>query len=190
MVSSGRVADVGVRPPSSRALWLVLKLPDISTSESVVAGRHDASFVTISNRVALSHPVLTGISREHLAGLIEELADPWLACQESALRERRGGRDRLRAEGAGPNHRLPFVDRVIATLVIMRFQLPHAALAVLYGVDRSTVTRAVREIRPLPEQRGFAVPGRPGVRLRTLADVFAHAAAEGWSCASTALRSR
>jgi hypothetical protein len=102
-----------------------------------------------------------------------------LARQESALRERRGGQDRLRAEGAGPNHRLPFVDRVIATLV-MRFQLPHAALAVLYGVDRSTVTRAVHEIRPLLEQRGFAVPGRrPGVRLHTLTDVFAYAAAEG-----------
>jgi hypothetical protein len=42
---------------------------------------------------------------------------------------RPGGWDPLRAEGGGPNHRLPFTDRVIATLVIMRFQLPHAALA-------------------------------------------------------------
>lgn len=97
--------------------------------------------------------------------------------QESQLRDRRGGRDRLRAEGAGPDHRLVFVDRVIVTLVILRFQLPHAVLAVLHGVDRSTVTRAVHEIRPLLTRRGFAVPARPGVRLRTLADVFA--AAEG-----------
>jgi hypothetical protein len=37
----------------------------------------------------------------------------------------------------------------------------------------------VQEIRPLLEQRGFAVPGRPGVRLKTLTDVFAYAAAEG-----------
>ncbi|MCT9077864.1 transposase [Streptomyces fulvoviolaceus] len=72
-----------------------------------------------------------------------------------------------------------FTDRVIAALVILRFQLPHAALAVLYGVDRCTITRAVHEIRPLLAARGFAVPGRPDVRLRTLADVFAHAAAEG-----------
>ncbi|MFG1711007.1 transposase family protein [Nonomuraea sp. M3C6] len=42
-------------------------------------------------------------------------------------------------------------------------------------MDRSTVTRSVHEIRPLLEQRGFAVPGRPGVRLHTLADVFAYA---------------
>jgi hypothetical protein len=111
--------------------------------------------------------------------LIEELADPWLAGRESALRVRRGGRDRLRGEGAGPGRELPFVDRVIATLVIVRFQLPHAALAVFFEVNRSTITRAVHEVRPLLAARGFAVPGRPELRLRSLADVFAYAAAEG-----------
>jgi hypothetical protein len=111
--------------------------------------------------------------------LIEELAPRWLAQQESALRVRRGGRDRLRAAGAGPGRELPFADRVIVTLVVLRFQLPHAALAVFFGVDRSTITRAVHEIRPLLAARGFAVPGAPGVRLRTLADVFAYAASQG-----------
>lgn len=53
------------------------------------------------------------------------------------------------------------------------------ALALLYEVDRSTITRAVGEIRPLLAERGFAVPGKPGLRLKTLADVFAYAAAEG-----------
>ena len=57
-----------------------------------------------------------------------ELAPPWVAQQESRLRDRRG-RDRLRAEGAGPDHELPFADRVIITLVMLRFQLPHAARA-------------------------------------------------------------
>ena len=47
------------------------------------------------------------------------------------------------------------------------------------GVHRSTITRAVGEIRPLLAARGFAVPGQPGLRLRTLADVFAYAAAQG-----------
>jgi hypothetical protein len=64
-------------------------------------------------------------------------------------------------------------------LVVLRFQLPHAALALFYGVDRSTITRAVQEIRPLLAARGFAVPGEPGLRLRTLADVFAYAASHG-----------
>jgi len=74
---------------------------------------------------------------------------------------------------------LVFTDRVIATTVIPRLQLPHDALAHFYGVDRSTVTRAVHEIRPLLAARGFAVPGHRNLRLRTLADVFAYAASHG-----------
>jgi len=127
----------------------------------------------------LSHRICTGIGRRRLGKLIGELAPAWLARQESALRGRRGGRDRLRAAGAGPNHDLPFADRVVATLVILRFQLPHAALALFSGVSRPTITRAVHEIRPLLAARGFAVPGAPGVRLDTLADVFAYAASQG-----------
>lgn len=129
-------------------------------------------------RAALSHRICTGIGRRRLGKLIEELAPAWLARQESRLLQRRG-HARLRAEGAGPGHDLPFADRVIVTLVVLRFQLPHAAMAVFYGVHRSTITRAVGEIRPLLAARGFAVPGKPGLRLRTLADVFAYAAAEG-----------
>jgi hypothetical protein len=126
----------------------------------------------------LSHRICTGIPRRRLGKLIAELGPAWLAQQESRLRERRGG-ERVRAAGAGPDHDLPFADRVIVTLVILRFQLPHAAVAVFYGVHRSTITRAVGEVRPLLAARGFAVPGKPGLRLATLADVFAYAAAEG-----------
>jgi hypothetical protein len=129
-------------------------------------------------RTALSQRIFTGLSPRRLGKLVAGLADVWMAAEEGRLRERRG-HDRLRAPGAGPDHDLVFVDRVVVTLVVLRFQLPHAALAVLYGVDRSTVTRAVHEVRPLLAARGFAVPGRPGLRLHTLADVFAYASAEG-----------
>jgi hypothetical protein len=127
-------------------------------------------------RAALTHRVFTGLSRQHLADLIDELADPWTAAHQSALQQRRG---HPRQRAAGAHHRLVFCDRVLVTLVILRFQLPHQALAVLYGVDRATVTRAVGEVRPLLAARGFAVPGLPGMRLRTLADVVAYAAAHG-----------
>ncbi|MET7484173.1 transposase family protein [Streptomyces sp. NPDC005538] len=100
-----------------------------------------------------------------------------MAAEEGRLHERRG-RSRLRAAGAGPSHQLVFTDRVIAALVVLRFQLPHAAPALLNGVDRSTLTRAVHEVRPLLSARGFAVPGHGDRRLRTLADVLAYAAAE------------
>jgi len=126
----------------------------------------------------LGKRIFTGIQPRRLGKLIADLPGAWTAAEESRLRERRG-HERMRAPGAGPDHDLPFVDRVIVALVYLRFQLPHAALAVLYGVDRSTITRAVGEIRPLLAARGFAVPGEADVRLRTLADVFAYAAAHG-----------
>ena len=105
-----------------------------------------------------------------------ELAGPWQGRRESDLRARRG-RDRLRAAGAGRGQDLAFTDRVLVTLAVLRLQIPHAALAVMYGVHRSTVTRAVRQVRPLLAGRGYATPAGP--RLHTLADAFAYAAAHG-----------
>jgi len=126
----------------------------------------------------LGKRVFTGIQPGRLGKLIADLSGAWTAAEESRLRERRG-HERMRAPGGGPDHGLPFADRVIVTLVNLRFQLPHELLAELYGVHRSTVTRAVGEVRPLLAARGFAVPGRLDLRLRTLADVFAYAAAHG-----------
>ena len=126
----------------------------------------------------MSDRIWTGLSRARLGRLMGELAGPWTAAGEDRLLARRG-HTRLRAPGAGPDHGLPFTDRVIVTLVHLRFQLPHAVLATFCGVGRSTITRAVGEVRPLLAARGFAVPGEPGVRLRTLADVFAYACACG-----------
>jgi len=103
------------------------------------------------------------MSRGRLAWLIGEVASPWAAAGEDRLLARRE-HERLRAAGAGPGHDLPFTDRVIVTLVRPRFQLPHAALAELYRVHRSAVTRAIGEVRPLLAARGIAVPGEPGIR--------------------------
>ncbi|MEU8530831.1 transposase family protein [Streptomyces sp. NPDC048629] len=113
--------------------------------------------VKSSARTALSHQALSGVSRQHLAELVAVLAPVWEVQRESALRERRGG-DRGREAGAGPKHRLMFVDRVLVTLAHLRHDLPHLALAVLLGVDRSTMTAAIRQVRPLLAARGFAAP--------------------------------
>ncbi|MBT2401643.1 transposase family protein [Streptomyces sp. ISL-100] len=121
---------------------------------------------------------MSGVSRAHFGELLAELAHPWEAARESALREERGG-PRQRAAGAGRKPKLVFVDRLLVTLVHLRHQLPHAVLAELFAVDRSTVSEAIRQIRPLLAARGFAVPDRAGLRLKTLEDVFAYAEAEG-----------
>lgn len=128
-------------------------------------------------RAALSHCVFTGISRNHLDRLVAELAAPFAAAREGRLHRRRGDRDRHRWPGAGHPPTLTLRDRLLVTLAWLRLAMPHEALALLYGVDRSTVSGAVRQIRPLLANRGFATP--TGQRLHTLADVLAYAAAEG-----------
>ncbi len=72
-----------------------------------------------------------------------------------------------------------FVDWLVVTLIHLLHDLPHSVLALLSGVDRSIVTRAIGEMRRLLAERGCSFPDRPGLRLRTLADVFAYAQAEG-----------
>lgn len=127
-------------------------------------------------RAAFAHCAFTGISRNHLGLLLAELQPAWQAAREGRLHARRG-RARRRAAGAGRTARLLLRDRVVITLVHLRLAIPHAALAVAFGVDRATITRAIGQVRPLLAARGCATPS--GARLRTLADVFAYAAAEG-----------
>jgi hypothetical protein len=79
--------------------------------------------------------------------------------------------------GAGAKHRLAFVDRLLAALVHLRHATTHDVLACWFGVDRSTITRAIGEVRPLLAERGCTVS--PGVRLRTLAEVVDHLGASG-----------
>jgi hypothetical protein len=103
---------------------------------------------------------------------------PWQARVEGRRHAARGGA-RKRAAGAGTRHQLVFVNRLVATLIHLRHDLPHSVLGPLFDVDRSTITRAIGEVRTLLAERGCAVPDRPGLRLRTLMDVFSHVQTEG-----------
>lgn len=57
---------------------------------------------------------LTGISQNHLAVLVEELAEPWEVVVEDHRHQVRGGA-RKRAVRASARHRLVFVDHLLAT---------------------------------------------------------------------------
>ncbi|MFK4106873.1 IS5/IS1182 family transposase, partial [Streptomyces sp. NPDC019531] len=52
------------------------------------------------NRAVLAHRLFTGVSRRHIARLVEELAIPWQADLEGRRHAARGG-VRKRAAGAG-----------------------------------------------------------------------------------------
>ncbi|WP_308119977.1 transposase family protein [Streptomyces sp. MBT84] len=70
-----------------------------------------------------------------------------------------------------------FIDRLLATLVHLRHGAMHDVLACWFQVDRSTITRAINEVRPLLAERGCTIS--PDVRLRTLADVVDQLDASG-----------
>ncbi len=128
---------------------------------------------TLARAAAVADRHVTGLSREVLAELVAELGPRWQARQDARLTDR----PRHRAVGAGARYRLVFVDRLLATLVHLRHGVTHDVLACWFGVSRSTITRAVGEVRPLLAERGCTVEG--GIRLRTLADVVAHLGATG-----------
>ncbi|WP_229820854.1 MULTISPECIES: creatininase family protein [Streptomyces] len=70
-----------------------------------------------------------------------------------------------------------FIDRLLATLGHLRHGVTHDVLACWFGVDRSTITHAVGEVRPLLAERGCTVSS--GVRLRSPAEVVDHLGSNG-----------
>ena len=130
----------------------------------------------VPDRATLSHPALTGMSRQQLDDLIAELAGPQEAQREQARHQRRGT-ERRRAAGAGPRPKLTNADRILATVLYLRRLCTQAVLGELFAVDRSRITEAIREIRPLLEEHGHAITPATA-RFPAPADLIAFLAAE------------
>ncbi|MBQ0972869.1 transposase [Streptomyces sp. RK31] len=116
---------------------------------------------------------ITGLTAGVIVELVAEIGPLWHERHQAVLTSR----PRRRAVGAGAKHKLVFVDRLLATLVHLRHGATHDVLACWFGVDRSTITRAIGEVRPLLAERGCTVA--PGLRLRSLAEVIDYLGASG-----------
>ncbi|MGW6684170.1 transposase family protein [[Kitasatospora] papulosa] len=114
----------------------------------------------------VSNRRITGLSADVIAELGAEVGSLWHERHQAKLTSR----PRKRAVGAGARHRLVFVDQLLAMLVHLRHGVTLDVPACWFGVDRSTITRAISEIRPLLAERGRTIS--PGTRLRTLAEVI------------------
>ncbi|MGW3835837.1 transposase family protein [Streptomyces microflavus] len=126
-----------------------------------------------TRRAIIGDRRIIGLSAQVIAELAAEVAPLWHERQQDRL----ASRPRKRAVGAGVKHQMVFIDRLLATLVYLRHGVTHDALACWFGVDRSTVTRAIGEVRPLLAERGCTIS--PDVRLRTLAEVVDHLGTTG-----------
>jgi len=116
------------------------------------------------DRATLAHPALTGLPRNDLHDLAAALAGPWSTQRERDRNQRRGS-DRQRAPGAGPPPKLTLADRVLATLLHQHLALPCPLLAQLLGVNRTTISRAIRDTLPLLNQHASAIPEPATTRI-------------------------
>ena len=111
-------------------------------------------------------PELTGLAPGDLDELIAQLA-----ALRQARREQRAcahpASDARHKPRSGRPPLFPFPDRVVATVLHLRLSLPDDTLAHLLGTSRTTIRRALTEIRDLLDQHQYRIepvtapPGLP-----------------------------
>src|SRR6266700_2122566 len=111
-------------------------------------------------------PELTGLAPGDLDQLIAQLAALRQAQREQRAR-RHPASDARHKPRSGRPPLFPFPDRVVATVLHLRLSLPDDTLAHLLGTSRSTIRRALTEIRDLLDQHEYHIepvttpPGLP-----------------------------
>ncbi|WP_445529997.1 ISAzo13 family transposase [Streptomyces cyslabdanicus] len=121
----------------------------------------------------LSHPVLTGLTRDELHQLTQRLAPRQTALAERLGHQRRGGpRQPGTRSGVFPQ-KISNSERVLLTILYMRKLCTLDVLTEALGdVCRSSTGNAVRETRPLLQQEGHTPVPAP-TRYRTADELFA-----------------
>ncbi|WP_331756066.1 ISAzo13-like element transposase-related protein [Streptomyces sp. NBC_01643] len=119
----------------------------------------------------LRNPELTGMPEPMLDELIDQLAPKVDELREQGRIQQRGG-ERIRARGAGAKDKLTTADRVLATVLYLRKIGTRDLLSQLFGVNGSTLTRAVHQVQPLLAEHGCTIPPSTA-RFRTPADIAA-----------------
>jgi hypothetical protein len=104
------------------------------------------------------------------------LPGPWKHCASRAGTGGAAPSAAARPDQA-PRAKLTNADRILATVLYLRRLCPHAVLGELFAVDRSRITEAIREIRPLLEEHRPAITPATA-RFPAPADLIAFLAAE------------
>jgi Rhodopirellula transposase DDE domain/Helix-turn-helix of DDE superfamily endonuclease len=99
---------------------------------------------------------LTGLPPADLDQLVAQLAALLQARREQRARSHPASDARHKPRSGRPPV-FPFPDRVVATVLHLRLSLPDDTLAHLFGASRTTMRRALTEIRDLLDQHGYRI---------------------------------
>ncbi|GAA1308199.1 hypothetical protein Psi02_69290 [Planotetraspora silvatica] len=125
----------------------------------------------------LSHPTLTGLTRDELHQLTDRVAARQLAQAERLSYQRRGGPRQPGARAGVFPQKISNSERVLLTVLYQRRLCTLDVLADALGnVSRSAIGNVIRETRPLLLQEGH-IPDHASTRYRTAADLLAAASA-------------
>ncbi|WP_369394728.1 ISAzo13 family transposase [Streptomyces sp. CG1] len=113
--------------------------------------------VTTPTRHALTDPTLTGMSREALHTLLEELIVPYAAAIEQRRHRQRGGNRRPGTRGGVFRQKITDGDRILATILYRRRVCTLETLAELFGICRSTLWNAVNDVLPILDDRRVTI---------------------------------
>lgn len=121
----------------------------------------------------LSHPDLTGMSREDLQALIDRISTPYHAAIQRRRHHQRGGERRPGTRGGLFRQKITDADRILATVLGQRKLCDQHTLAELFGVSRGTIRNAIDDVAPLLEQDGF-ITTASARQFATATELFTH----------------
>ena len=127
----------------------------------------------------LSHPVLTGLTKDELHELTRRLALRQSSRAERLAYQRRGGPRQPGARAGVFPQKISNSERVLLTVLYQRGLCTLDVLADALGdVSRTAVGNVIRETLPLLHQEGH-IPGQAPTRYRTAAALLAAGAPSG-----------
>jgi DNA-binding transcriptional regulator YdaS (Cro superfamily) len=106
---------------------------------------------------SLTDPALTGMPREALHALLEELIVPYASIIEQRRHRQRGGNRRLGTRGGVFRQKITDGDRILATILYRRRVCTLNVLAELLGISRSTLWNAINDVQPILDARRVTI---------------------------------
>jgi len=154
-VTSQQLESLPIRAHTRHGQWNYTIAP--TGGRAAPLDDHERTRIRVAALHTLADERLTGMSREELAALAQQLAPAQQAQAAQRCFEQRGGQ-RRRAPGAGSKGLLSAADRVLIAVVYLRQICSQNVLSDLLGINTNTIGQAIAETRQLLAEHHHTIP--------------------------------